>query len=185
MKQQRRRLLIGLLAAWWAWATVNGPPTAWADAKDAADFPASGAPYLAVYRWGAASKQGGAAANEAFARWLNRPVVWAEDFEPSERWDSVEGGAWQLGEWSKWKKAVAGRRLVLSVPLLPGPWDLSGPREGPRARQPVSLKAGARGDYDAHFKALAENLVALRPGRQRGPAGLGVQRRLVRLAGRG
>ena len=54
---------------------------------------------------------------------------------------------------------MPGRRLILSVPLLPGPWDLTGPKEGPRAKQPVSLKAGAHGDYNAHFKALAENLV--------------------------
>ncbi|MCX7010595.1 MAG: hypothetical protein NTY53_25680 [Kiritimatiellaeota bacterium] len=37
-------------------------------------FPVSDAPYLAVYRWGAANKVGGAQANEAYARWLNRPA---------------------------------------------------------------------------------------------------------------
>lgn len=129
-------------------------------AKPAAGFPISGAPYIAAYRWGAANKNGGAAANEAFARWLNLPVVWAEDFEPTERWDSIEGGGWQLGEWSKWKKALPGRRLVLSVPLLPGPWDLSGPKQGDEVNQPVSLEAGARGQYNPRFKKLAENLVA-------------------------
>lgn len=134
-------------------------------------YPASGAPYLAVYRWGAANSRGGAAANDAFARWLGRPVVWAEDFEPTDRWDSIEGGGWQLGEWSKWKKERAGRRLILSVPLLPGPWDLSGPKQGDQARKPVSLEAGARGEYNARFRKLAENLVRygledtiLRPG---------------------
>ena len=125
-------------------------------------FRASAAPYLAAYRWGAANKNGGAAANEAFARWLNRPVVWAEDFEPTERWDSLEGGDWQLGEWSRWKKAVAGRRLILSVPLLPGSWDRSGPRQGESVGKPVSLAAGARGDYNTRFKKLAVNLVHYR-----------------------
>src|SRR5215216_6679036 len=58
-----------------------------------ADYPAAKAPYIAAYRWGAANKSGGAKANEAFAKWLGQPVVWAEDFEPTERWDdNIEGG---------------------------------------------------------------------------------------------
>ncbi len=134
-------------------------------------FPHSAAPYMAVYHWGAANKNGGAAANEAFARWIGRPVVWAEDFMPTEQWEGMEGGGWQLGEWQKWKMAVPARRLVLSVPLLPGPWNLSGPQKGRGTGKPVSLAAGAQGDYNAHFKKLAENLVhyglgdtLLRPG---------------------
>jgi hypothetical protein len=122
-------------------------------------FPESGAPYPAVYRWGAANKVGGAKANEDYARWLNLPAVWAEDFPPIETWDHIEGGGWQLGEWSQWKKAGPGRRFVFSVPLLPGPWDRSGPQFGSDAKKPVSLTAGARGDYNAHFRKLAENLV--------------------------
>ncbi len=127
--------------------------------KEADDFPLSEGPYLAAYRWGAANKDGGAGANKVFANWLQRPVVWAEDFEPSDRWDNIEGGDWQLGEWNDWKKEVAGRRLILSVPLLPGGWDLSGPQAGAGAKQAVSLEAGAKGDYNAHFQKLAQNLV--------------------------
>jgi hypothetical protein len=78
---------------------------------------------------------------------------------PIDRWDASEGGEWQLGEWSAWKKALPARRLILSVPLLPGPWDLSGPKAGPHANEPVSLQVGARGDYDAHYRTLAQNLV--------------------------
>ena len=59
-------------------------------------FPKQAAPYLAAYRWGAANANGGAGANEAYAKWLGRPVVWAEDFEPTEHWaDNIEGGGWQ------------------------------------------------------------------------------------------
>jgi hypothetical protein len=144
-----------LCAIWASLAVLAGL----AGAESPVQFPTSAAPYLAAYRWGAANKHGGAAANEAFARWLNQPVVWAEDFEPTERWDSLEGGDWQLGEWSRWKKAVAGRRLILSVPLLPGSWDRSGPRQGDAVGKPVSLTAGAMGDYNARFKKLAEHLV--------------------------
>jgi hypothetical protein len=124
------------------------------------DYPLEKAPFIAAYRWGAANKNGGAKANEAFAKWLGKDVVWAEDFEPSERWDNnIEGGSWQLGEWSAWKKAKTGRRLVLSVPLLPGGWDRSGPKSGEGANEKVSLEAGARGDYNAHFEDVAKNLV--------------------------
>jgi hypothetical protein len=124
------------------------------------DFPLSKAPYLATYRWGAANSGGGAKANEVYAQWIRQPVVWAEDFMPVDRWDNnIEGGSWQLDEWSQWKKAVLGRRLILSVPLLPGGWDLSGPKSGVGAGKPVSLEAGANGDYNIHFQKLAENLV--------------------------
>jgi len=123
-------------------------------------FPKRSEPYLAAYRWGAANRNGGAGANEAYAKWLGRPAVWAEDFTPTERWENaIEGGGWQLGEWQQWKKAAPGRRLILSVPLLPGPWDRSGATQGPEAKQPVSLEAGAKGAYNEHFRKLAENLV--------------------------
>ena len=143
---------------------ANAAPLTAAVAEEKPDakawaFPMSGAPYLAVYRWGAANKNGGAGANEAFAKWLGQPAVWAEDFTPIERWDAFEGGGWQLGEWSEWKKAADGRRLILSVGLLPGGWDRSGPQDGDGAKQAVSFEAGARGDYNAHFKTLAQNLV--------------------------
>jgi hypothetical protein len=124
------------------------------------DFPLSKAPYLTAYRWGAANKNGGAKANETFARWIGQPAVWAEDFMPIEAWENnIEGGSWQLGEWRDWRKSNPARRLVLSVPLLPGGWDRSGPKRGSGMGQPVSLAAGAKGDYNSHFKALAENLV--------------------------
>lgn len=124
------------------------------------DFPLSKAPYLAAYRWGAANANGGAKANEVFARWINRKTVWAEDFEPTDSWENnIEGGGWQLGEWQDWKKADPSRRLILSVPLLPGGWDRSGAKKGEGAGKPVSFQAGAKGDYNAHFVNLAQNLV--------------------------
>ena len=98
----------------------------------AADLPVSDAPYCAVYRWGAANKHGGALANEAYARWLNQPMVWAEDFTPNERWDSIEGGSWQLGEWSQWKKVVPGRRLVYSDSAAAGAVGPQRPEDGRR-----------------------------------------------------
>jgi len=124
------------------------------------DFPLSKAPYLAAYHWGAANPGGGAKANEAFARWINRKTVWAEDFEAKDSWENnISGGGWQLGEWKAWKQADPSRRLILSVPLLPGNWDRSGPTRGSGVGTPVSFEAGAKGDYNAHFKELAQTLV--------------------------
>lgn len=125
-----------------------------------AGYPVSKAPYLAAYRWGAANKSGGAKANEAFAAWIKQPAVWAEDFEPTEAWENnIEGGGWQLGEWRDWKKQNPARRLILSIPLLPGGWNRNGAKKGAGVGEKVSLEAGAKGEYNAHFKALAENLV--------------------------
>jgi len=141
--------------------TANAAPTAPVVSHPAlADYPVSKAPYMAAYRWGAANKSGGAKANEAFARWIKQPTVWAEDFEPTEAWENnIEGGGWQLYEWREWKKANPARRLILSVPMLPGGWDRSGAKRGVGVGEKVSLQAGANGDYNSHFKTLAENLV--------------------------
>ncbi|SDT95071.1 Glycosyl hydrolase family 26 [Verrucomicrobium sp. GAS474] len=138
-----------------------------ARAQEAAPAPAAGGllpvndntapPYFAVYRWG----QGGVGKGlyDAYGPWLNRKVMWAEDFMPSESWDKVEGQEWQLGTWKGWVQKQAGRRLVLSVPLLVGPWDGKGPKAGPGAGVAVSLAEGAKGTYNVYFQHLAENLV--------------------------
>jgi len=124
-------------------------------------------PALGTYHWPV-----GTAGVEAFAAWLDRPSVWALDFVGSESWDNVGWPTWWLGAWSKWTAAKPGRRLVLAIPLLPGPGDGSGPTQGKvDLGKPVSLERGAAGAYNPHFKQLAENLVAhtltdviLRPG---------------------
>jgi hypothetical protein len=116
-------------------------------------------PFLAVYRW-SIGEDGGVNGNEAFTKWLGRKIVWAEDFFPSDAWDNIEGGGWQLGPWSDWKKAAYGRRVIFSIPLLPGAWDRSGPKTGEYANQSVSLKMGAKGAYNLFFRKLAQNLVS-------------------------
>jgi hypothetical protein len=65
-----------------------------------------------------------------------------------------------FGPWEKWRKEDERRQLILSVQMLPGPWDRSGPKKGIAARTPVSLKAGAAGAYNDYYKTLAEQLVA-------------------------
>ena len=112
---------------------------------------------LATYRWGTGGCEKGL--YDQWAAWVGEPGLWAEDFMPKEGWNKIEGEAWQLGVWSKWRTLAPGRRLILSVPMLVGPWDRSGPKAGPRAGEPVLLAKGAAGEYDAHFAALGRNLV--------------------------
>jgi hypothetical protein len=127
------------------------PCSAAALAVDAKDTPVQ----IAAYRWVIKPEN-----IDAYAKWLNRPDMWAEDFSGPESWNNVRNPEWLLKPWGKWVKAKPGRKLLLGVPLLAGPWDRSGPTSGDvDLKKPVSLQAGARGEYDAHFKMLAESLV--------------------------
>ena len=89
----------------------------------AAEKPA--VPSLGVYRW--ANQQDNV---DAFAQWLGRDVVWGLDFVGGETWDNVGWPTWWLEAWGKWVNAKPGRRLVLSIPILAGPPDGSGPTAG-------------------------------------------------------
>lgn len=149
------------IAAWACWALLVST----SGAAPQAERPPQ--PMPGVYRW--ANRPDNV---DAFAAWLDRPTVWAVDFIGGESWNNVGWPTWWLEGWSKWVRAVPGRRLVLAVPILAGPPDRSGPVKGTvDLRLPVSLKDGAAGKYDHHFEQLAKNLVAhdladtiLRPG---------------------
>ena len=120
--------------------------------------PATTEPALGTYHW-----PNGTAGVDAFAAWLGRDTVWGLDFVGGESWNNVGWPVWWLEYWSKWVHAKPGRRLVLSIPILAGPVDGSGPKEGTiDTNRPVSLEKGAHGDYNHHFKQLAENLVAFK-----------------------
>lgn len=118
-------------------------------------------PFMAVYK-GSVNGIGnpyGAKRVDSYAQWLGRKVIWAEDGMPYTNWDGVRGGKWQMEPWGAWVKAVPGRRVIFSVPLVPGAWDGTGPKNGIDANKPVSLEEGAKGSYNHHYKVLAENLV--------------------------
>ena len=117
--------------------------------------PAATEPVIGTYHW-----PNGTAGVDAFASWLGRPSVWALDFIGNESWDNVGWPTWWLETWGKWVNAKPGRRLILAVPILAGPPDGSGPKQGSKGvGEPVSLEKGAHGDYNAYFHDLAENLV--------------------------
>ncbi len=115
----------------------------------------SNQPAFGTYRWA-----NGAAGVDEYAKWLGRDPIWALDFVGGESWDNVGWPTWWLDGWSKWVKAKPGRRLVLSIPLVAGPVDGSGPTQGTKdVRVPASLEKGAAGAYNQHFTDLAQNLV--------------------------
>jgi hypothetical protein len=147
-------VVVVVLGAWWVIAVDRGrePPVI---------ATAGAGPKLGVYRGDAPTGPGKV---DVYGAWLGRKVDVAEAFEPGDTWDDVAGRSWQLGAWSAWVNAEPGRQLVLTVPLLPGPWDGRGPSSGSGAGEPVSLERGAAGDYDEYFATLARRLVSYRLG---------------------
>ena len=126
-----------------------------ADAQSPAAPIGTTEPALGTYHW-----PNGTAGVDAFAAWLGRDSVWGLDFVGGESWSNVGWPVFWLEHWSKWVKAKSGRKLVLSIPILAGPVDGSGPKQGDvGVNVAVSLEKGAAGDYNIHFQQLAENLV--------------------------
>jgi hypothetical protein len=89
-----------------------------------------------------------------YEQWLGSPVDHVVDFPAYANWYDISSPDYLLEEWQ-----ASGRRLVLSLPMLPT--DVAG----------VSLQAGAAGEYDEYFRTLGEKLVSydlqdviLRPG---------------------
>jgi Glycosyl hydrolase family 26 len=94
--------------------------------------------HLGVYR-GPANPAGVA----EFGTWLGRQPTVAVDFLADNSWEHIASPVWWADRWAR-----SPYRMVYSVPLLP---DTGG-----------SLQAGAAGDYNVHFRRLAETLVARR-----------------------
>lgn len=124
-----------------------------AEASSASPSPRIASAALGVHHGSARPEQ-----VDEFGAWLGRDVVVAMDYMPSETWDNIQGEAWFLDPWVAWLKVDPNRRLMMTVPALPGPADLSGPTAGINPG-PVSLAAGATGAYNSHFVALAQKLV--------------------------
>ncbi|MDH6609798.1 hypothetical protein M2164_005433 [Streptomyces sp. SAI-208] len=76
---------------------------------------------------------------------------------PGDRWSNIEGRYGFLDVWADWRTRQADRLLVLNVPMME------------RNEENVSdsevrslLRRAAAGEYDRHFRALAERLVELK-----------------------
>ena len=80
----------------------------------------------------------------SFENWLGREVKDVVHFSSRDTWGQITDP--DLSEWRG-----SGYRLIYAVPMLPG--DENDTKES-------SMRAGARGEYNARFATLARNLVA-------------------------
>ncbi|MFJ9863368.1 glycoside hydrolase family 26 protein [Streptomyces sp. NPDC101165] len=81
----------------------------------------------------------------------------AHTYLPGGRWADIEGPPGFLDAWAQWRRRKADRTLVLNVPMQE------------RNEEHLSddqvrslLRQGADGQFDRHFRTLAERLVELR-----------------------
>ena len=87
------------------------------------------------------------AEHDAFAKSVPASVPYAFDFiDGNNGWEQMLN-PWALDSWAPWVKSSPGRRLVLSVPMLP-------------ASAKGQMAAGAAGSFDAHFTQLARDMVS-------------------------
>lgn len=78
-----------------------------------------------------------------FGQWRGRPLEVVADFLPGGSWSDIEMPEWWSWHWNQ----LANRpQMVVGVPLLPTDAD--------------TLADGAGGAYNAHFRTLAERMVA-------------------------
>ncbi|WP_406387900.1 glycoside hydrolase family 26 protein [Streptomyces sp. NBC_00887] len=91
------------------------------------------------------------------SRWLGgTDLRVGHSYLPGDRWENIEGRPGFLAAWGAWRRASEDRMFVLNTPML----------ERNEARVPDSevrrlLRAGARGEFDEHFRRLADRLVLL------------------------
>ncbi|WP_189942054.1 glycoside hydrolase family 26 protein [Streptomyces aurantiogriseus] len=91
------------------------------------------------------------------SRWLgNADLRVGHTYLPGDRWSNIEGAPGFLETWARWRKAKDDRMFVLNVPMQER-------NEAGVSDDEVRslLQQGAAGDFDHHFRALAERLVAL------------------------
>jgi hypothetical protein len=100
------------------------------------------------------SDQAGVRRIPEFQEWLGSPVTVGRTYLDGGTWSDIEGPDWIVQPWSGWVRQAPRRLLVLNVPMLPR--NEAGLDDAEVARQ---LRAGASGDYDAHFRTLAGRLV--------------------------
>ncbi|KPC81023.1 MULTISPECIES: glycoside hydrolase family 26 protein [Streptomyces] len=94
---------------------------------------------------------------EELSRWLGGTELRVgHSYLPGDLWENIEGRPGFLSSWAAWRKASEDRMFVLNTPML----------ERNEERVPDDevrglLRAGAEGQFDEHFRRLAERLVLL------------------------
>jgi hypothetical protein len=87
------------------------------------------------------------AGHDSFSAWLGNDATYALDFvDDSQSWSTIASNSdWLLDPWATWVKAKAGRRMVISVPML---------NQASSGR----LTDGANGAFDGYFRTLAQEI---------------------------
>ncbi|MEU0439762.1 MULTISPECIES: glycosyl hydrolase [unclassified Streptomyces] len=101
---------------------------------------------------------GGVARMAALSTWLGGAELRVgHTYLPGDRWSNIEGRPGFLDIWADWRREKDDRMLVLNVPMLER-------NEAHLSDSQVRrlLKQGAAGDFDGHFRKLAERLVELK-----------------------
>ncbi|MEF2525457.1 MULTISPECIES: glycoside hydrolase family 26 protein [Streptomyces] len=91
------------------------------------------------------------------SRWLGgREIRVGHTYLPGDRWAGIEGNVSFLDDWARWRLARPDRLFVLNVPMQER-------NEGRVPDHEVArlIRAGAAGDFDEHFRRLAQRLVDL------------------------
>jgi hypothetical protein len=94
---------------------------------------------------------------KGFSRWLGgSEVTVGHTYLPGDLWSNIEGRRDFLDSWARWRRAKDDRIFVLNVPLM------ERNEEGlPDAEVKRLLRRAADGEFDRHFRVLAEHLVEL------------------------
>ncbi|MCT7350905.1 glycosyl hydrolase [Streptomyces sp. 15-116A] len=146
-------------------ATATPEPSAAPTTPPAAPVPllpesAERAPVKEVPPFGVflASDGRGVARMAQFSRWLGgTELTVGHTYLPGNHWSDIEGRAHWLDAWARWRNEKSDRTLVLNVPMQ------ARNEEGvPDDEVRQLVRRGAAGDFDHHFRVLAERLVRLK-----------------------
>ncbi|MGA5898055.1 glycoside hydrolase family 26 protein [Streptomyces venetus] len=100
----------------------------------------------------------GVARMPLFSHWLGGTELRAgHTYLPGHRWRDIEGAPDFLDVWAQWRNKKADRMLVLNVPMQERNEEGVSDNEVRRL-----LRQGAAGEFDHHFRVLAERLVDLK-----------------------
>ncbi|MFD3695686.1 glycoside hydrolase family 26 protein [Streptomyces sp. NPDC058646] len=91
------------------------------------------------------------------SRWLGgREIRVGHTYLPGDVWPGIEGNVSFLSSWAAWRLAQEDRMFVLNVPM-----QARNEARVPDHQVAQLIRAGAQGQFDHHFRKLAERLVDL------------------------
>ncbi|WP_107481068.1 glycoside hydrolase family 26 protein [Streptomyces sp. IMTB 2501] len=94
---------------------------------------------------------------QGFSDWLDHAEVRVgHTYLPGDQWSNIEGAHHFLDSWADWRRAKDDRLLVVNVPMMDRNED-----HLPDAEVARLMRRAAAGEFDQHFRVLAERLVAL------------------------